>query len=155
MNRRQTLIAAAKVAPLIATLPCGALAANASTYQCIANDKDLTDRGGVSLVSPTADNFVRVIGFQRDCITGPYYNVLGQWYLRDSTPVDAPPEGPVEVTADDKQIGIAVAFTPDKDLTGIINVSLRFDGFAPGTTALHGSCWASMSPQAGLEGLTP
>jgi len=49
-GRRRMLRAAATAAPLVATLPSGAVLANASAFQCLAKDKAATDRGEFSFV---------------------------------------------------------------------------------------------------------
>jgi len=49
-RRRQMLRAAATAAPLVATLPSGAVLANASAFQCIAADKAATDAGEFNFV---------------------------------------------------------------------------------------------------------
>lgn len=148
MLRRKALIAAAMATPVIATIPCGALAANASTYQCIAKAMDRED----VLIVPNADEFVRVRAFRRICNDGPYYLVNGQWYTEGSVKVDKPSQGPEHRTDKDEEVFIAIAFTPTENMDGISEAILRFDEFPYGSTALNGSCLTSAAPGLKLDG---
>jgi len=141
MNRRQA-------STIIATIPCGALAANASTHQCILSAMDEEQ----ALIVPNADEFVRVRAFKRICADGPYYLVDDQWYTEGSLAVDKPSQGPERRTDKDEEVFIAIAFTPTEDMTGISAAILRFDAFPHGTTALNGSCLTSAAPGLALPG---
>ncbi len=64
-SRRRLLQAAAAAAPMIATLPNGAMAATASTAQCIVDSRDDSQATAADVVSdprPTGDAFVRANG---------------------------------------------------------------------------------------------
>lgn len=60
-SRRRLLKAAARSAPLIATLPSGAALANASAFQCLEKLQDLAGDGlPAGAVPPSTDRYVRV-----------------------------------------------------------------------------------------------
>ena len=140
MNRR-------KASTIIATLPCGAFAANSSSYQCVMSAMDEEQ----TLIQPNADEFVRVRAFKRICADGPYYLIDDQWYS-DSVKVQKPSQGPERRTDKDEEVFIAIAFTPTEDMAGISEAILRFDEFPHGTTALNGSCLTSVAPNINLPG---
>ena len=141
MNRRQA-------STIIATLPCGAFAANSSSHQCIMSAMDEEQ----TLIQPNADEFVRVLAYRRTCNDGFYFLVDEQWYTEGSLQVDKPSQGPEQRTDKDEKVFIAIAFTPTENMDGIGEAILRFDEFPHGATALNGSCLASVAPNINLPG---
>jgi len=141
MNRRQA-------STIIATLPCGAFAANSSSYQCVMSAMDEEQ----TLIQPNADEFVRVMAYRRVCNDGPYYLVDEQWYTEGSVKVQKPSQGPEQRTDKDEKVFVAIAFTPTENMDGISEAILRFDEFPHGATALNGSCLTSIAPNINLPG---
>ena len=152
MDRREALKAAAIATPIIATLPCGAAIANSSSHNCVLPAQKLTEMGGVTKISPSEDQWLRVQAYKRVCKDGDYYRLLGKWYYQDGTVRVKPSQGPRTTTKEDIEVYLAIAFTLDQNLAKVDKIEINFKEFEPGTTALTGSCWTSVAPN--VEGLT-
>lgn len=134
MNRRKLLAGV----PIIATLPCGAALATASTNACMVQAIDRTERGMVHPVDVREDEYVRVAAIRRTSEQGDvWYKVGDVWYS---------PDGMVGMVGEgvDVDVWVAVAYRYDEDMGGYSEVAIRFNGFETGTTALTGSCLASI-----------
>ena len=91
-DRRDLLKQAALAAPLIATLPSGAVWANASSYQCVAQDATRTPNPAV----PAADEWLRlaatVVDYSHGNETATVYELPdGSLWLPDGSEFD--PQG--------------------------------------------------------------
>jgi hypothetical protein len=167
--RRRNLIKAAVSMPIIATIPSGAVAANASTNQCIISAKnELEERGkemgvimpveeqGNKYSAPTPDQYLRAYvsvgeikdrnnpGFKKY----PVYQ-LGEKYVDNDGNEYT---GDAIVFKEKGKALVAIVFRHNENMSEVELIGLWPDvGLYDDNIALSGSCWTSLSPNSQLD----